>query len=109
MMKYLKKVLLGVLLLVIRMQSSFPMGAGAGSSVRRQAAYACNFCDAVFSKMTEFVSHRLQKHAQSVGFACDFCGEKCMSPIALREHKKMHSDKPLFSCEICNKAFYKKK
>lgn len=66
----------------------------------------CHICDKIFTRRSGLNAHILQ-HGGILRFWCDEtdCGKGFVHSYQLIRHKRLHSEIPPYSCEICGRAF----
>ncbi|XP_033244139.1 transcription factor Ouib-like [Drosophila miranda] len=79
---------------------------------RREAPYACKYCDERFVCSNKRYRHQrthegLKTERTDKPYACNFCNHRCNSMSNLRKHEVVHSGDRPFRCEICDVAFYR--
>lgn len=75
----------------------------------------CRKCKMEFEDLDKFLEHKANhaslskpKAAKPAEKKCDICGKMLQTTGGLFTHRKMHSEKPKFRCEICQKEFFQK-
>ncbi|XP_034665598.1 transcription factor Ouib-like [Drosophila subobscura] len=77
---------------------------------RREAPYACKYCDQRFVCSNKRYRHQrihegLKPERTDKPYACNICPHRCNSMSNLRKHEVVHSGDRPFRCEICDVAF----
>lgn len=66
----------------------------------------CHICDKIFTRQSGLNAHILQ-HGGVLRFWCDEtdCDKGFVHSYQLIRHKRLHSEVPPYSCEVCGRAF----
>ena len=66
--------------------------------------FKCNQCNKSFA-MWRLLNHHENIH--STKYQCKFCGKKCISPIELKVHERIHTGEKPFKCDYdgCGQSF----
>ncbi|CAN8015007.1 unnamed protein product [Ixodes persulcatus] len=67
--------------------------------------HPCSLCDQAFPNVTRLRAHNKQCHQES--HACEECGRRFQSPLALVAHRRVHSGAAPFGCSLCQRSFSK--
>lgn len=75
----------------------------------------CRKCNMEFGDLEAFLEHKAShanlskpKPVKPAEKECDVCGKMLQTTGGLFTHRKMHSEKPKYRCEICQKEFFQK-
>ena len=69
--------------------------------------YKCTLCPATFSSSSSFSSHK--KRHRMTPFACTKCPKRFSEKKLLDLHLEWHENKAVFSCEMCDKTFFRQR
>ena len=72
--------------------------------------YSCKICSKKFTQQRNLIRHEKIIHGEKQTFTCEYCDrDKSLTRgDALKRHQKQHEKMPTYSCEICNKEFYRR-
>lgn len=69
--------------------------------------FACEQCEAKFSRQSHLDRHTLSKHERRREFACSLCPATFTLPHHLTRHQRIHQNTG-FTCTLCDSQFGKK-
>lgn len=70
-----------------------------------QTIFECEICQKLFSKQSDFESHRNRGHVKDPKcYVCHLCGHICSTKSSFNHHLVSHRDK-IFKCNLCEKVY----
>ena len=70
--------------------------------VHEKVVRKCPKCYLTFVKWSELRKHRVLAHSTDENIVCQYCGKRCESATARKNHELVHK-KPEFQCRYCDK------
>lgn len=76
-------------------------------NVHKTGAYFCSSCQKEFSNLMALKTHR-RIHTEVKRHRCSDCGKAFRAPSQLIVHRRIHTQEKPFSCQQCTKRFSSK-